>query len=395
MIPVSEARRLVRENTSRLGAALMPLEQALGLSLAEDVASPIDIPAFPQSSMDGYAFALESLSGHGGLKVIGTLAAGTDLPMRLQSGEAARIFTGAPLPEGADTVAMQEKCTRDGDLLRIEETPSKGANVRLPGTEAARGAVALAAGQTLTPAAIGFLSGLGLTEARVYPTPSVSILVTGDELQEPGRPLRFGQVYESNSRSLTAALRMMGVGRIRKAVCPDDRETLRETLETELEASDLVLLTGGVSVGDYDFVAGAAEACGVEKVFHRVRQKPGKPLFFGVRQGKPVFGLPGNPASVLTCFYEYVTLALDEMSARKQTLRTSHAKLMHAVRKPAGLTHFLKARHEDGTVTVLDGQESYKLNAFAMSDCLVVLDEETTACEAGTIVQIHHLPEPC
>ena len=371
----------------------MPLEQALGLTLSEDVVSPIDTPSFPQSSMDGYAFAHESLSRHGSLTVVGTLAAGTDMAMRLKDGEAARIFTGAPLPEGADTVAMQEKCTRMGDLLGFDETPQKGANVRLPGTEAARGAVALTAGNTLTAAAIGFLSGLGLTEAKVYPTPSVSILVTGDELQEPGLPLRFGQVYESNSRSLTAALQTMGVGRIRKARCPDDPETLRHTLEKALDDSDIVLLTGGVSVGDYDYVPLAAEACGVDKVFHRVRQKPGKPLFFGVKEGKAVFGLPGNPASVLTCFHEYVTIAVDAMSARRQTLRSSHATLKNTVRKPAGLTHFLKARHEDGTVTVLEGQESYKLKTFAMADCLVVLDEETTVCEAGTSVEIHHLTE--
>jgi molybdopterin molybdotransferase len=393
MIPVSEAKHLIREHISRLAPASMPLEQALGLTLSEDVVSPIDIPSFPQSSMDGYAFAQESLSHHGSLTVVGTLAAGTELEMRLQPGQAARIFTGAPLPEGADTVAMQEKCTRMGDLLKVDETPSKGANVRLPGTEAARGAVTLAAGQTLTPAAIGFLSGLGLTEAMVQPMPSVSIIVTGDELQEPGLPLVFGQVYESNSRSLTAALRKMGVERIRRERCPDDPKTLRHALEKALEASDLVLLTGGVSVGDFDYVPGTAEACGVKKVFHRVRQKPGKPLFFGVGDGKAVFGLPGNPASVLTCFYEYVTLAVEAMSARRQTLRASRAMMKHGYRKPPGLTHFLKARHEEGTVRVLDGQESYKLNAFALSDCLVVLEEDTTVCEAGAIVEIHHLPE--
>ena len=392
MIPVSEARRLVRESISRLGPVQMPLLQTLGLTLAEDVVSPIDIPAFPQSSMDGYAFAHESLSRHGNLTVVGTLAAGTDLAMRLKDGEAARIFTGAPLPEEADTVAMQEKCIREGDRLAILESPAKGTNVRLPGSEAARGTVALPTGHVLTPASIGFLSGLGLTQAKVHPTPTVSIIVTGDELQEPGLPLGFGQVYESNSRSLTAALRRMGVETIRQARCPDNPGILRQTLEKALEASDLVLLTGGVSVGDYDYVPSAAEACGVGKVFHRVRQKPGKPIFFGTRKGKAVFGLPGNPASVLTCFYEYVSIAIDGMSARKESLRSSQSILKDTVRKPPGLTHFLKARREQGGVTVLDGQESYKLNAFAMADCLVVLDEETTVCEAGTSVEVHQLP---
>jgi molybdopterin molybdotransferase len=160
-----------------------------------------------------------------------------------------------------------------------------------------------------------------------------------------------------------------------------------------MQTSDLVLVTGGVSVGDYDYVLQAAEGCGVEKVFHRVRQKPGKPLFFGVRGGRPVFGLPGNPASVLTCFHEYVRPAIERMRARPDGIQTASARLQQPVRKPAGLTHFLKARQEGGRVSVLDGQESYRLNAFALANCLVVLDEETTGCETGDEVEIHPLPE--
>lgn len=392
MIPVSEAKRLVRSRTARLKPIRTPVTEALGLTISEDVESPLDIPAFPQSSMDGYAFAHRSLNGQESLRVIGAMAAGTDRPLRLQDGEAARIFTGAPLPEGADTVVMQERCTRTGDRVSFADKPGKGENVRQPGSEAAKGKTALAAGHAMTPAAIGFLSGLGLTHVEAYPKPSVSIIATGDELVQPGLPLGFGQVYESNSRSLTAALRLMGVSNVRTTGCRDDLKALVSVMEKELENSDLVLLTGGVSVGDHDHVVQAAESCGVEKVFHRVRQKPGKPLFFGIRDGKPVFGLPGNPSSVLTCFYEYVTMAVDAMSARRDSLIVTVAPLRKPWRKPAGLTHFLKARLDDGRVTVLGGQESYKLNSYSGSDCLVVLGEETTECEAGESVEIHLLP---
>ena len=392
MITVSEAKRLVRNHTGRIGPVRAPIPKSLGLTLSNDVTSPVDIPSFPQSSMDGYAFAHDSLTNHDSLKVVGTVAAGSDETPVVRVGQAVRIFTGAPLPEGADTVVMQEKCTRIGDLLTLAHLPAKGENVRQPGSEAAKGTLALAAGQTMTPVGIGFLSGLGLTEVEVHPMPSVSILVTGDELAEPGTTLGFGQVYESNSRSLTAALEQMGVFRIRKAASRDDLRSLSTALAAELEASDLVLLTGGVSVGDRDHVLPATRECGVEQIFHRVRQKPGKPLFFGTYDGKPVFGLPGNPASVLTCFYEYVTLAIDLLSSRRDTLRACMATLEGTVRKPAGLTHFLKALHADGRVRVLDGQESYKLNAFSRANCLVVLDEERTLYEAGERVETHHLP---
>ena len=392
MISVSEARNIVEANTERLTPVRLPLPLASGSVLAEDVHSPLDIPAFAQSSMDGYAFAFDGLEGDGRLSIAGVVAAGTQTPLRLERGQAARIFTGAPLPEGADTVAMQEKCSREGDILRILHRHSKGENVRPPGSEAKRGALAMEAGSLLSPASVGFLSGLGLTDVMVHPRPSVSLIVTGDELQEPGETLRFGQVYESNSRMLEAALFQSGVERIEKMRCPDDIDALTERLSTALEVSDLVLLTGGVSVGDFDHVAKAAGACGVKTLFHRVRQKPGKPLFFGRKGGKPVFGLPGNPASVLTCFYEYVCLSIDAMCARKASIGTLDAPLRKGVRKPPGLTWFMKAFHDGESVEVLDGQESYRLSSFAKSNCLVVLGEDVTDFEAGEQVEIHLLP---
>ena len=179
MITVSEAKRLVRNHTGRIGPVRVPIPKSLGLTLSNDVTSPVDIPSFPQSSMDGYAFAHDSLSNHASLKVVGTVAAGSDETPVVRVGQAVRIFTGAPLPERADTVVMQEKCTRIGDLLTLAHLPAKGENVRQPGSEAAKGTLALAAGQTMTPAGIGFLSGLGLTEVEGHPMPSGSILVTG------------------------------------------------------------------------------------------------------------------------------------------------------------------------------------------------------------------------
>ncbi len=393
MISVTEAREIIRENVSALLPVTMPLAHAGGLVLAEDVYATLPVPGFPQSSMDGYALSFSGWKSYKRLKISGVIAAGSTADTPLLPAHAVRIFTGAPVPPGADTVVMQEKVrVENGELIIEDEGLEAGANTRAAGAEIKAGALALPKDSGLTPAAIGFLTGMGITMVRVYPRPSVSIIVTGDELQEPGKPLQHGQVYEANSYALKAALQQWHIGDVKVRKAADSLEVLTEVLRQALQDSDVVFLTGGISVGDFDFVLQATVNNGVEKLFHKIKQRPAKPLYFGKKDNRCVFGLPGNPASGLTSFYEYVIPALGAMTRRMDHLQVLQAPLADSFRKPAGLTHFLKGFYDGHTVTVLDGQESFRLSSFARANCLIQIDEAVTHCAAGAMVEVHFIP---
>lgn len=387
MITVKEAKQLILEHTIHLPPVKVPLNRAWGHLLASKVYAHCDIPSFRQSSMDGYAIRFADHQQV--LKLAGEMAAGTSKPLTIQPGEACRIFTGAPLPDGADSVVMQEKVqVEDGQVNVQDPALQLGANVRAQGAEIENGALAMTAGSYLSPAAVGFLAGIGTPEVEVYPMPSVSIIVTGKELQQPGLPLGFGQVYESNSYSLSAALRHEGIHDIRIHEADDNLDILTDVLQTALLESSVVLLTGGVSVGDYDFVLEASRACGVTQVFHKVKQRPGKPLFFGTRSRKLVFGLPGNPSSVLSCYYNYVLPALKRLSHLPERTKEITAVLTSSYQKAAGLTHFLKGSYHDGHATPLSAQESFRLSSFAEANCLICLEENQETFNAGDTVTI-------
>lgn len=392
MICVSEAKEIIEKSIQPLAPERCGLLQASGKTLAEDVWAAIDIPAFKQSSVDGYA--VRFADKHSWLEIAGEMAAGTAQELWLKEGEAARIFTGAPLPHGADTVVMQENVQFDNGRLRIEDfTIKQGANVRNKGDEVAAGSLAISRGTLLTPAAIGFLAGIGVTEVPVYPAPTVTIIVTGKELQTPGEPLRSGQVYECNSFSLQAALSGAGVSEITVLQADDNLDELSDLLASALSQSDVVLLTGGVSVGDYDFVIEATKRCGVEQRFHKVAQRPGKPLYFGTMNRKVVFGLPGNPSSVLICFYNYVLPAIGILSNRKLDLHKAAAPLAKSLAKPLGLTQFLKGKFEDGKAWHLGAQQSFQLSSFAVANCLIELDAGRAEYEEGESVELLLLPQ--
>lgn len=392
MITVSEAKALIATHSEALDAVRRNLDETSGLILAHDVFAQYDIPAFRQSSMDGYA--LKYADRHLELEINGEMAAGTNRPICIAQGQASRIFTGAPLPEGADTVVMQEKVVLTDTGLSIQdENLQMGSNVRAQGSEIKSAELAMKKGTFLSPAAIGFLAGIGIHTIDVFPLPAISIIVTGKELQQPGQVLNFGQVYESNSYSLRAALRNEGITTVPVFEADDDLIILTEVLETALQQSDIVLLTGGVSVGDYDFVIQAAHHCAVEQVFHKVKQKPGKPLYFGKRGRKLVFGLPGNPSSVLSCYYNYVLPAIKKLSHLADHIKYIQATLSKEYLKAAGLTHFLKGSYENGRVLPLNAQESFRLSSFAIANCLICLDESRTEFQPGETVTIMLLPQ--
>ena len=394
MISVTDGKKIISENVSSLEPVILPLQDVAGLILAEDVYASMDIPSFPQSSMDGYAFSFEGWKKHKKLKIAGEVAAGSDEIFTLNPTNTVRIFTGAAIPAGADTVIMQEKVKIENGELRIEdEALQQGTSVRLKGSEIKAGELALGKESVLSPAAIGFLAGIGITEIRVYRNPSISIIITGNELQQPGQSLQHGQVYESNSFALKAVLQHLQINDIKILYATDKPEVVTGTLKKALEQADVVLLTGGISVGDYDFVLLAATECGVEKLFHKIKQRPGKPLYFGKKGSKLVFGLPGNPSSVLTCFYQYVVPALEKLSKRKIGLQTLHVPLERSFKKAAGLTHFLKGFYNGKTAVPLDAQESFRLSSFAKANCLICVDEDTTALKEGELVDVYLLPQ--
>jgi len=390
MISVSDAIEIIGKNISIAEAIGLPLSEATGLVLADDIYATADIPAFPQSSMDGYALSFDAWSVHRQLTIQGEVAAGSNQPFQSAPDKAVRIFTGAPVPPGTDTVVMQEKTrTENGKLIIEDEKLRMGTNVRQQGSEIKAGMLALSKNTLLSPGAIGFLAGVGISEVKVYPNPTITIIVTGNEFQKQGNPLQYGQVYESNSFALSAVMKQINLHSVQVQRVRDDLKSLINVMQQALQNSDVVLLTGGISVGDYDFVLQAASACGVEKLFHRVKQRPGKPLYFGKKDKKLVFGLPGNPSSVLTCFYIYVLRALGQLSNRSLALQTIHAPLGKTFRKDAGLTHFLKGHYDGNVAMPLDAQESYRMRSYALANCLIQIDEEVTEYLEGASVKVH------
>jgi molybdopterin molybdotransferase len=393
MISVTEARQRLLDHIPAPTPATLPLAEANGYVLAEDVYSPLDMPSFAQSAMDGYALHFNSLQPGQPLPVVHIIQAGaTDLPP-LQPGQAMRIFTGAPVPPGADTVVMQEKVEVQGSTILLKDPDlTEGANVRPQASQTAKGDLAAKAGLRLSPGSIGLLAGLGIQHVQVFKNPDTAILVTGKELVKPGQPLQMGQVYESNSVTLRAALAEGGIRPTMTAHVDDEPELIYQAVVQALSTSQLVLITGGISVGDYDFVQGALQKAGVEPIFYKIKQKPGKPLYVGIKGNTLVFGLPGNPGSVLSCFYQYVVPAIRRFKGLDATTAQSTYKaLTQGYSKKPGLTHFIKGIYKGDTVSITRAQESYKLSAFTESNCLVELPEEQSEFATGEAVRIYPL----
>jgi len=395
MVTVNEAKERIIANTLILPAVQIPLEQAVGSYLAEDVIAPMALPPFRQSSMDGYAIVHSDVTESGtALRLAGESKAGqADLPV-IGAGTAVRIFTGAPVPDGATAVVMQENTSIADDMVHIHEFPvAEGKNVRRAGQQIAEGAVALRAGTLISPGAVGFLKGMNVNAVTVHARPGIGLLVTGDELLKAGEAWTPGKIYESNSAMLQAALAQAGIAEISISYASDDLDATIAALQALLEQYDVILASGGISVGDYDYVGKALEVLGAETIFYKVRQKPGKPLLFGKKGEKLIFALPGNPASSLVCYYEYVLPALRKiMGCTEPFLRSVKLPLRHAYRFDGERDEFLKARVEGGEVVSLDGQESFVIGSFAVANAIIYLPVSQNRVEAGDLVEVHLLP---
>ena len=385
MIAVSEAKQHVTAQYTPMQVIELALAKSAGSYLAEDLVAPLSLPSFRQSAMDGYAIIHSEAKR---LHVSGQVQAGDVTLPELHVGEAIRIFTGAPIPDAADTVVIQEHVTRDGDTITINQLPRPGANVRPVGEQISKDTVVLKKGHQINEASIGFMAGLGITEISVYAKPKVTILTTGNELQEPGTILKPNHIYESNGLMLQTVLRRLGIETIQLLKVSDTLEATTQAVTKALDQSDVLLVSGGISVGDFDFVQEAFEANAVKNHFYKVNQKPGKPLWFGTKGAKSVFGLPGNPASSLTCFYAYVLPHLRKrMGANHPFLNTRNAKLTSALKNPYGKTLFLKAGVTQDTITPYTGQASSMLNTYALSNALIIVPEEQELLNTGDWIQ--------
>lgn len=392
MVSVEQAYNIIRENIQPLAAIPIKLEESAGYVLDTDIFSPVNVPGFLQSSMDGYAFAYTNGYQDSPLQISGMLQAGSSELLEVTEGKAVRIFTGAPLPQGADTVVMQEKTILQNHSITITDSNLiPGVNVRQVGADILKDSLTLTKGTLLTPATIGVLASMGLSEITVINQPSLHIIVTGNELQAIGKPLTSGQVYESNSPMLVAALQQLGIKKISVEKVTDSLDNITTALQNSIAQSDVTLLVGGISVGDYDFVLEATQRNGVEPLFYKVKQKPGKPLYLGKKGKQVVVALPGNPASALSCFYLYVTRVIDALSGTQNAPLIESAPITNDYQKPAGFTHFLKGYYnrKQKQVHLLTGQESYKMHSFAQANCFVELGETITEVKKGEIVEIH------
>jgi len=389
LLTVDEALASILSRAAPLPAERVPLEAAAGRVLAEDVLATVDLPPFPSSAMDG--FAVRSADTPGTLPVVERIAAGRPAPRRLAAGEAMAIATGGAVPEGADAVVPVEYVVEHDNAVEIAAAVDAGASVRPRGGDVAAGTVVLPAGTPLGAAQLGALAAAGIAGVACATRPRVAIVSTGTELRRPGESLAPGQIYEANAVMLASLLARAGADVRTLAAVGDDDDAHRDALERGLDA-DVLVTSGGVSVGPHDLVRRIEAELGVEEVFWRVAVKPGKPIAFGVRGRTLVFGLPGNPVSALVCcelFVRPAVLALQGATAPGPAF--SVGRLGAAVRRNDVRDELVRARSrlgDDGVVLEpVRGQESHMIARAAAADALVLVPRGDSELAAGDVVR--------
>jgi len=391
MIAVDEALSLVLKNSSPLTETeKLPISQCLNRNLAEAVEAPIDLPSFRQSSMDGYALCIHDSNDY---LIKGEVKAGDETNPTLLPGECVRIFTGAAVPDTANAVIMQEKTIREKSILRVETPITKEQNIRAIGSQVKKSSFPLEKGQILQASGLAFLQSLGIKEVEVYRAPKVTLILTGNELIQPNEKLTRGKIFESNSVLLETALRQQGVETQLISFAEDTLEATVNVLKNAFLTADIILISGGISVGDYDFVKQALDNLDVEEIFYKVRQRPGKPLFFGKKDNRFVFALPGNPASTLSCFYVYFLPLLARLKGgQSEGLIRVSIPLTHDFISDEPRALFLKASIQNKSVTILDRQHSSMLISFAKANALVYIPEHGVSLKRGALVEVLILP---
>lgn len=399
MIRVSEARKIILENVDLLGKEVVALDDCLFRVLAEPIFARRDVPPQDNSAMDG--FALTSLATEGAsdgtpvsLPVVRTIKAGDLAGSPILQSEAVRIMTGAPVPGGVDTVVRVEDTYVEAESLFLTKPVNMGANIRRSGEDIKALEEVFPAGRPLRPADLGLIASQGIAQLKVYRRPEVAILATGDEVVSLGEVPHEAQIYSSNSHALSALVRECGAVPRQLGIAHDDPDHLAAMIEEGLQ-SDVLVTTGGISMGDYDYLKDVFGKVGVEILFWKVAQKPGKPMTFGVRHGKPIFALPGNPVSATLSFELYVRPAMRKMMGHTRLFRpTVWAVLDQDIKKKPGRRNFIRGiveRKEDGVLYAHTTGEQGSGILRSMSDAngIIVLSEDAEGAKAGEKVEVY------
>ncbi len=403
-MPVDKARAFIRQFLSPVDTVeTLKLRETLGRVLAADILSPCNVPNHDNSAMDGYAYKINGIQGDSktALKIVGTAYAGNTFSGSIKLGECVRIMTGAVIPKGANTVIMQERVNLNGDTITLNDTQKQGANVRYAGEDLKLNQVVLAAGHLMRPADLGLIASLGIGELNVFRQLKVAFFSTGDELTQIGQPLAVGQIYDSNRYTIYGMLARLGVEMIDMGVVRDEPALLENALLTAANQADVILTTGGVSVGEADYMKDLLAKHG-EVLFWKIAMKPGRPLAFGkVSSNKNTahyFGLPGNPVSTMVTFYQFVREALLILMGQNnpKALPLLNAICTEDIKKITGRTEFqrgiLYLADDDGwKVKPTDNQSSGVLRSMSEANCFIVLGDKVGNVNAGATVQVQIL----
>ncbi|MBL4712891.1 MAG: molybdopterin molybdotransferase MoeA [Gammaproteobacteria bacterium] len=400
ILSVDAARKNIFEQITPLqNSEKLPVKDTLNRVLADDISSSINVPGHNNSAMDGYAISGDAIpqTGTKTFTVIGTAYAGKMFSEKCQHDQCIRIMTGSVMPEGTDSVIMQEHVHRAGNNITIDSSHTTGQNVRLAGEDIAIGTVVLSKGKLLTPADIGIISSLGIGELNVIRRPRVAFFSTGDELRSIGdgsnRPLSSGEIYDSNRYSLYAMLQQLNVDIIDMGVVRDDETSIRKALVEASSMADIIITSGGVSVGEADFIKPVLEDIG-QINFWKIAMKPGRPLTFGQLDNSLFFGLPGNPVSVMVTFYQFVQPAIRYLASGKIQLPLNLKAICSTkLRKRSGRFEFQRgilSHTSDGLLTVdKTGQQgSGVLTSMSLANCFILLDEVNAGVEPGETVTV-------
>lgn len=397
MLKVEEARSIILDNTKYMESETIDFISALDRVLAEDIYSMLNIPAFNNSAMDGYAVICSDLKGASkdipnSLYVEGNIAAGHVSDVTVKKGRAVKIMTGAPIPEGTDAVVPVEFTEEHNGIVKIFQEPSKWENIRFTGEDIKNGQIVLVKGKKIRSAEVGMLAALNIKNVKVTKKPTIGILATGDELADVDEELIAGKIRNINSFSLYTEALKYNCNAVNLGIAKDSKEELIKKLSLGKHC-DILIVSGGVSAGDYDYVKIALKELGMKELFWKVAVKPGKPVLFGCLENTLVFGLPGNPVSSLVAFREFVLPAVYKMlGINRKPWAEIRAILQDNIKKKTGLTHFLRGKTSirDGRVYVktTGGQSSGVFSSMTASDCLIIVPEEVSEVESGKEVMI-------
>ncbi|MEO6054822.1 MAG: gephyrin-like molybdotransferase Glp [Chthoniobacterales bacterium] len=394
MIDESSMRELVLKRALPLSAFECELDEVLNGYAAESLTAQRDSPAFDNSMFDGYALSESDLRSDAVLHLSGEQAAGPDHGLNVKNGECIRIFTGAPLPENTAAVIMQEDTVAEGNKITLRDTTERNFGIRRQGADVCKGQKILRAGQRITPALVGLLASQGFTRIAIGRKPRISILCTGNEIRPAGENLKPGEIHESNGAMLSALFKNEASSTPGVTLVSDSLEAIREAIREKSENQDVLLISGGMSVGEYDFVPRALKEEGFEIEGYKVRVKPGKPFLFGTRGRQLVFGFPGNPVSAYLTALIFARPAILRLAGAEESelgLPISLATVEKDIQNPDDRPHYMRGNLQNGSFTPTGLQQSHALFGLSQSNAIVRISEKSSL-RSGETIPVFLLP---